>query len=265
MTTCPSFVLRKIPGLSVPEIRISTPDYEQSTPDSVPGALLRFTLSTFAENNLMSRVGNSSLRRPSRKRPQLDMPDTRAMEESRTVESLIRDLKQMRDSRCVSCDECLGPHQALQSIAMGFKNSPRCLPCLAAVLKVEPAEFGNSLLEHIRARECFLGAWNWACRETGLPEEAISPSGLESAEDLASTGLSVNGSAVAAFWDAGDMGCGDLVLQLRFRLQSLQPGEIMKLFARDPGAREDLPAWCRLTGHKLLRAEHPAYWIKRKE
>jgi tRNA 2-thiouridine synthesizing protein A len=61
------------------------------------------------------------------------------------------------------------------------------------------------------------------------------------------------------------MGCGDLVLELRLRLNSLQPGEVFQLCARDSGAREDLPAWCRLTGHTLLRAEHPNYWIKRKE
>ena len=68
-----------------------------------------------------------------------------------------------------------------------------------------------------------------------------------------------------AEWNAGDMGCGDLVLELRLRLQAMQPGQIMKLCARDPGAPQDLPAWSRLTGHILLRAEHPTYWIKRKE
>jgi TusA-related sulfurtransferase len=61
------------------------------------------------------------------------------------------------------------------------------------------------------------------------------------------------------------MGCGDLVLELRLRLQAMQPGQIIKLCARDPGAPHDLPAWSRLTGHLLLRAEHPNYWIKRKE
>jgi tRNA 2-thiouridine synthesizing protein A len=68
-----------------------------------------------------------------------------------------------------------------------------------------------------------------------------------------------------AEWDAGDMGCGDLVLELRLRLQALRPGQLFKLSARDPGAPQDLPAWCRLTGHTLRRAEHPTYWIQRKE
>ncbi len=66
-------------------------------------------------------------------------------------------------------------------------------------------------------------------------------------------------------WDAGDTACGDLVLQLKMRLSAMRPGEILKLTARDPGAPADLPAWCRLTGHRLLRAEHPDYWLERKE
>jgi tRNA 2-thiouridine synthesizing protein A len=69
----------------------------------------------------------------------------------------------------------------------------------------------------------------------------------------------------AAEWDAGDMGCGELVLELRQRLRPMRPGQILKLTARDPGAPEDLPAWCRLTGHRLVVAAHPVYWIGRKE
>lgn len=66
-------------------------------------------------------------------------------------------------------------------------------------------------------------------------------------------------------WDAGDMGCGELVMELHIRLKPKPPGHILKLTARDPGALEDLPAWCRLTGHHLLYADHPVYLIQRKE
>lgn len=66
-------------------------------------------------------------------------------------------------------------------------------------------------------------------------------------------------------WDAGDMGCGELVLELRGRLLALPARALLHLTARDPGAREDLPAWCRMTGHTLERADHPDYWIRRKE
>jgi tRNA 2-thiouridine synthesizing protein A len=66
-------------------------------------------------------------------------------------------------------------------------------------------------------------------------------------------------------WDAGDMGCGELVLELLTRMNAMSPGQTFKLTARDPGAREDLPAWCRMTGHNLVGAAHPEYLIQRKE
>jgi tRNA 2-thiouridine synthesizing protein A len=66
-------------------------------------------------------------------------------------------------------------------------------------------------------------------------------------------------------WDAGDLGCGDLVLALRGKLRAM-PGQVLKLIARDPGAVADIPAYCRMTGHQLLRDEPAAcaYWIKAK-
>lgn len=65
-------------------------------------------------------------------------------------------------------------------------------------------------------------------------------------------------------WDAGHMGCGELLLRLRGRLTALAPGELFELTAHDLGAPEDLPAWCRLTGHELVAAEHPTYVIRRR-
>ncbi len=66
-------------------------------------------------------------------------------------------------------------------------------------------------------------------------------------------------------WDAGDMGCGELVLELRSRVGRLRPGQVLKLVALDPGAPADLPAWCRMTGHTLLSQVPPVYLIRRKE
>ena len=66
-----------------------------------------------------------------------------------------------------------------------------------------------------------------------------------------------------AQWDAGDLGCGELVLELRQRLESMRPGQVLILTARDPGARADIPAWCRLTGHALIAQHHPLYLIRR--
>lgn len=62
-------------------------------------------------------------------------------------------------------------------------------------------------------------------------------------------------------WDAGDMGCGELLLLLRKRLLNM-PGGTLKLVANDTGSIEDIPAYCRITGHELRHAAHPAYWIR---
>ena len=66
-------------------------------------------------------------------------------------------------------------------------------------------------------------------------------------------------------FDAGPMGCGELVLELRFRMLDMHPGQVLLLTALDSGAREDLPSWCRMTGHRLLYSNHPLYWIQRKD
>lgn len=65
-------------------------------------------------------------------------------------------------------------------------------------------------------------------------------------------------------WDAGDMGCGELIVLLRARIRALEPGQLLHLTARDPGAPEDLPAWSRMTGHRLRHEAHPDYWIERR-
>jgi tRNA 2-thiouridine synthesizing protein A len=71
--------------------------------------------------------------------------------------------------------------------------------------------------------------------------------------------------AIDAEWNAGDLGCGELVLELRGRMQGLAPGGVLRLIARDPGAPADIPAWCRLTGHVLVSDVPPVYLIRRKE
>jgi tRNA 2-thiouridine synthesizing protein A len=48
-------------------------------------------------------------------------------------------------------------------------------------------------------------------------------------------------------------------------VQGLRAGEVLKLLCRDPGAREDLPAWCRITGHRLLWEDGTVFLIERKE
>jgi tRNA 2-thiouridine synthesizing protein A len=64
-------------------------------------------------------------------------------------------------------------------------------------------------------------------------------------------------------WDAGDLGCGPLLLELRNRLRTM-PGQVFKLISVDPGSPEDLPVWCRLSRNELLRhdPQTKSYWIR---
>ena len=66
-------------------------------------------------------------------------------------------------------------------------------------------------------------------------------------------------------WDAGDLACGPMLLALKGRLQRLAPGQVFQLVTRDEGAPVDVPAWCRLTGHRLLHAAHPTYHLERRK
>jgi tRNA 2-thiouridine synthesizing protein A len=67
----------------------------------------------------------------------------------------------------------------------------------------------------------------------------------------------------ARTWDAGETGCGQLIVGLGCQLGLLQCGESLRLVARDAGAPSDLAAWCRMTGHRLVFAEHPVYVIQK--
>ncbi len=177
---------------------------------------------------------------------------------------------------CARCGLAVCGHEGLMSLVMGLQDAPRCLACLASGLDRKPDELRDGLLAYVQRRECLQAGWQEATRLEGFAEEILPgclwPSGgggplVAAANDIRPDGEARQGSqpAPAAEWDAGDAGCGDLVMDLRSRLASLPPGAILKLTARDPGAPEDLPAWCRLTGHTLVCSEHPVYWIRRKE
>ncbi len=59
-------------------------------------------------------------------------------------------------------------------------------------------------------------------------------------------------------WNAGDLACGDLVLELRRRVRAA-PGKVFRVIALDPGAPADIPAWCAMTGHALVAHDPGAH------
>jgi tRNA 2-thiouridine synthesizing protein A len=74
----------------------------------------------------------------------------------------------------------------------------------------------------------------------------------------------MNAENAETYWDAGEMGCGELVIKLLVKFRTLAAGTIFHLRASDTGAVQDIPAWCSMTGNQLVRAAHPDYWIERR-
>jgi tRNA 2-thiouridine synthesizing protein A len=68
-----------------------------------------------------------------------------------------------------------------------------------------------------------------------------------------------------AVLDGGERRCGELLIALKLEMDRLRSGEILKLVSRDPAAPEEIPAWCRMTGHRLVGAADGTFYIVRKE
>ena len=71
-------------------------------------------------------------------------------------------------------------------------------------------------------------------------------------------------SGTTRHWDAGDAGCGRLIMGLKHEVDHLRAGETLSVIARDPAAHMDLDYWCHLTGHALVSANHPNYVLRKK-
>ncbi len=122
----------------------------------------------------------------------------------------------------------------------------------------------------------FLGNERWTCEQQRVVTLSSEKRDRDIHADLDISNSRVSSSAgdlhqplspgliVTSAWDGGDMGCGELVMALRSRLKELPAGSILKVTATDAAAPEDLPAWCRLCGHKLVAMIPPHYYIQRQ-
>lgn len=191
-----------------------------------------------------------------------------ADELARRTRELVAQVDALTGSGCVQCRRPLCGHGALLAIVLGLRHHPHCAPCAAASMGEDPAALAERGLQWITRRDCFRHVWlrasaaegfaareRPACHFAGAPPTAAAATAAAAASDT---------PAADAHWDAGDLGCGELVLELRFRLLELPPGGIIAVTARDPAAPVDLPAWCGLCGHSLLHSRHPVYFIQRK-
>ena len=63
-------------------------------------------------------------------------------------------------------------------------------------------------------------------------------------------------------FDGKDTGCGEILIDLRMHFRAQPPGSHVLIIAHDAGAPIEMPAWCRLTGHRLIEARHPYYLVQ---
>lgn len=63
--------------------------------------------------------------------------------------------------------------------------------------------------------------------------------------------------------DARRLLCPMPVIRVQDRVKELSPGTRVEAVCTDPGALNDIPAWCRINGHKLIetRTEDNEYII----
>ena len=52
--------------------------------------------------------------------------------------------------------------------------------------------------------------------------------------------------------DARRLLCPMPVIRVQGKVSELSPGDVLEVWCTDPGARNDIPAWCRINGHRLL-------------
>ncbi|MGD8630232.1 MAG: sulfurtransferase TusA family protein [Gammaproteobacteria bacterium] len=52
--------------------------------------------------------------------------------------------------------------------------------------------------------------------------------------------------------DARGLLCPMPVIRTQDALQKLRPGQTLRVSCTDPGVLHDIPAWCRVHGHRVL-------------
>lgn len=53
--------------------------------------------------------------------------------------------------------------------------------------------------------------------------------------------------------DARRLLCPMPVIRTQNKVEEMQRGDTLEVVATDPGVLNDIPAWCRINGHKVLQ------------
>jgi TusA-related sulfurtransferase len=54
--------------------------------------------------------------------------------------------------------------------------------------------------------------------------------------------------------DARRLLCPMPVIRVQDRVKGLEPGTLVEAVCTDPGVLNDIPAWCRINGHKVVES-----------
>ncbi len=57
------------------------------------------------------------------------------------------------------------------------------------------------------------------------------------------------------YLDARRLLCPMPVIRTQDTVNKLAPGEQVEIVCTDPGALNDIPAWCRINGHKVINTQ----------
>ena len=45
------------------------------------------------------------------------------------------------------------------------------------------------------------------------------------------------------------------VIRTQDRIKTMNTGDVLEVICTDPGVMQDIPAWCRINGHKVLKTK----------
>ena len=57
------------------------------------------------------------------------------------------------------------------------------------------------------------------------------------------------------YLDARRLLCPMPVIRTQDKVKQMKPGDTLEVICTDPGALNDIPTWCRINGHKIIRTE----------
>jgi tRNA 2-thiouridine synthesizing protein A len=68
--------------------------------------------------------------------------------------------------------------------------------------------------------------------------------------------------------DARHLNCPLPILRCKKALNELQPNQVLKIMATDPGSKKDFDAFCRQTGHTLIEMQEAegvfTFWLRKR-